>query len=458
MVLSVCVQSGFAAKADGGYPRIMQGPMVGAVAPDSLSIWVRLSGPYTAAIEYDVTPEFSHAKTSATQTADKKTDYCLTLSAANLNPDTTYYYRILVEGAKDTYLGNLQPFTTKTAPDGPARFRVAFGSCARWQEDREQPIWQAVRSISPDLFFWLGDNIYGDALDHDILAEEYRRQRDVALLQPLIRSIPQLAVWDDHDFGLNDHDRTHPHKAEALKVFKTYWPNPEYGTPLTPGVFFTYSYGGVDFIFIDIRYYRDPNAGPDGPEKTMLGEGQLKWLKDQLKQSRSPFKVIVSGSGFTKAKGPGGDSWAAFVHERDQLFEYIQHEKISGVVLLTGDTHVGELNCVPWSEKGGYDLYDLVSSPLAQTTGMGWTSRRPERRIRQVYNASPNVGLIEFDLTGDPKLTFNLIDVYGRTVWAPFELSADELVNGKSTWREKMDDASRKRYEQYTNDQPYYEP
>ena len=50
-----------------------------------------------------------------------------------------------------------------------------------------------------------GVNVLGmlHAEDADILREEYRRQRDVASLQGLIRSVSNLAIWDDHDFGRN---------------------------------------------------------------------------------------------------------------------------------------------------------------------------------------------------------------------------------------------------------------
>lgn len=456
--LAIAAASSFAAKVDGGYPRVMQGPMIGIMQPTEATIWSRLSGPYECVIEYSLTPDFSEANSSQPATASKSDDYCVVSTLSGLQPATTYYYRVLVNGGVSPYRNKYAPFRFKTAPEGPASFRVAFGSCARVQEDPVQPIWRELEAWSPDLFFWLGDNIYGDALDSDILAEEYRRQRDVPFLQPLIRSIPHLAVWDDHDFGLNDHDRTHPGKSEALKVFKNYWPNGAYGTPEAPGVYFIWTYGGVDFFFLDCRYHRSPNTDEDDERKTLLGPLQLQWLKDGLSQSEAPFKVLISGSGWSAAKGPGGDSWAAFMTERNELFNFIRDEEISGVVLLSGDTHVGELNCIPWSEHGGYDLYDLVSSPIAQTPGSGWTERRPERRIRQVFAASPNIGILDFDMSGEPTLRFNLIDVYGRLTWQPFELKASDLVNGRETWRETMDSTSRHRYERTISGQGYYEP
>jgi alkaline phosphatase D len=170
-------------------------------------------------------------------------------------------------------------------------------------------------------------------------------------------------TWDDHDYGLNNHDRTHPGKAEALSVFKEYWANPSYGLAEAPGVFFRYSYGKVDFFFLDVRYYRDPNKDSNDVSKSMLGKRQFEWLRSELENSRATFKLLISGSGWTLAKGEAGDSWASFLSERNAIFDFIRDNDIGGVVLLSGDTHVGELNVIPWSENGGYDLYELTSSP-----------------------------------------------------------------------------------------------
>jgi len=189
----------------------------------------------------------------------------------------------------------------------------------------------------------------------------------------------------------------------------------------------------------------------------MLGPGQLTWLQAALKNSTAVFKVIISASGWSKAKGPGGDSWSAFLHERDALFNYIRDNRIAGVVLLSGDTHVGELNVIPWSEHGGYDFYDLVSSPLAQSASGGWMDRRPERRIRPVYFQTANFGFIDFAFDKIPRLAFNLIDVNGRQVWTPFELRADELANGVQSWPNKASDKEKRRQENYDAGKGYYE-
>lgn len=417
------------------YPRVLQGPMIGPAAPDSFSVWARVSGTFEVRLAYDTTWPFRDPSVTPVQVSRKDEDYVVVLRADGLEPDTRYFYQVLVNGAADRNLAPLGAFATKTAPAGPARFRVAFGSCARVEAFPEQPIWRAVHAASPDLFCWIGDNIYADALDVDVFAEAYRRQREVPALQPVIRSIPQLAIWDDHDYGLNDSDWRNPVREGSLAVFRRYWPNPSYGLPGVPGTFFSYSYGGVDFVFLDTRYHRAPNEEPDGPDKSALGREQFAWLCERLAASRAPFKVLVSGTGWTMAKGPGGDSWASFRSERDRLFDFIRDRGVSGVLLLSGDSHVGELNCVPWSERGGYDLYDLVASPLAQNMGTNWPTRTPELRIRPVYAVMPNFGVLDFDLTASPPtVSLGLVDELGRTVWPAVTLTTEDLQNGVRSW------------------------
>lgn len=431
-----------AAQSKTGTPRLMQGPMLGATQPNSIYIWSRVSGPFTVQIEYSETKDFEEVKTSNIITTEKAKHYIALFELSNLKANTQYFYRLRIEGDLDKYVKDEFPFSFKTAPLAKTNteFSVAFGSCARFQSDREQPIWKAIYKEQPDLFLWIGDNIYGDALDTDILREEYLRQRDIAALQPVIRNIPNLAIWDDHDFGLNNHNKTNPIKKEALDVFKQVWANPSYGEKNNAGVYFKYSYGDVDFFFLDCRYHRDPNKQEDTQEKSFLGKQQYNWLVDGLSKSNATFKLIISGSGWSAAKGTGGDSWASFLNERNRLFNDITHNKVSGVVLLSGDTHVGELNAIPWTKNGGYDFYDLVSSPLAQSSsGDNWMNRKPEAKIRPIYFSGVNFGNITFHFdTNRPYLEFSLINSQNETVMYPLKLYADELQNGVSSWEKKQ--------------------
>jgi alkaline phosphatase D len=438
-----------------GYPRALQGPMVGAPSANAISVWVRVSGAFDVVLEVSPDRYFRNVRASAPVRADATSDYCAVAQVSGLDASTRYYYRFRIDGVLDRY--QPLPYHTKTAPRGRAAFRATFGSCARLQIDTEQQIFSVAQALEPDLMFWLGDNIYADSTVPEAIADLYRRQREIERVKPFIRSTPSLAIWDDHDFGINDSDRTNPVREQSLALFKNYWANGQYGLADTPGIFRTYTYGGVDFFMLDGRYYRDPADDPDIPGKTMLGATQKAWLKDALRSSRAPFKVLVSGGGFSKAER-GGDSWAVYTHERDEIFDFIRDNAITGVFGISGDSHMGELNCVPRSEQGGYDIYDLCSSPLANLPDLDFVDQMPEVRIRPTYTRSTNIGLLDFDFEHGPRLTYTLHNMYGAPAWDALELTPADLRNGVSTWRSKITPSELERWERFQAGGAYFSP
>jgi alkaline phosphatase D len=438
-----------------GYPRTLQGPMVGAPTSNAIRVWSRVSGPFDVVLEVSPARDFADIRASAPVRASQSNDFTAVTVVDGLSPATSYYYRLRIDGVLDRY--QPLPYRTRTAPRGRSAFRAAFGSCARLQIDTEQRIFSVAQALEPDLMFFIGDNIYADSTAPEALADLYRRQREIERVKPLIRSVPSLAIWDDHDFGINDSDRTNPIREQSLRLFRQYWANPSGGLPNTPGIFFKYAYGGVDFFFLDGRYYRDPGDAPDGPGKTMLGAEQKAWLKDALRDSRAPFKVLVSGGGFSKAES-NGDSWAVYRNERDEIFDFIRDNRIDGVFGISGDSHMGELNCVPRSEQGGYDFYDLCSSPLANLPDLDFVDQMPEVRIRRPWTRSVNVGLLDFSFDDGPKLTYTLHNVYGAPAWDPLVLTPADLRNGVSTWRQKIDADELVRLERYREGGAYYDP
>ncbi|MCA0395024.1 MAG: alkaline phosphatase D family protein [Proteobacteria bacterium] len=439
-----------------GYPRALQGPMLGAPGPNHLTVWVRASGAFEVQLEVASDRDFRRIVQTVTTVASPEDDFCLTLRAEGLSPATAYWYRLRYDGQLDRF--QFLPHRAYTAPAGDAAFAVAFGSCCRIQYDADQRIWNTVRALEPDMFLWLGDNIYADSDQPAALTDLYARGRVVPSLEPLLRSVPQLATWDDHDFGYNDSDGLSPFKADALRIFKRFWANPSYGQANDPGVYCRQHYGGVDFFILDGRYHRDPTEAPDNAHKTMLGGAQKAWLKRELKASTTPFKILAIGGGWSSAENEkGGDSWAVYMAERNEIFDFIRDQGITGVVCISGDSHMGELNCIPWSHRGGYDIYDFCSSPLAQMPAAKHTRQVPEVRVRDVWTRTVNVGCMRFDLTGaTPTLTYTLHNDLGEAVWDPLVLTPDDLRNGVRTWDAKADPEELQRLERFKRGGGYY--
>ena len=100
----------------------------------------------------------------------------------------------------------------RAVADGVLR-RIAFGSCAK--ENRKQPIWDAVVDARPELFVFLGDNVYGDTDDMAVLAGKYAKLAAQPGFQKLKRQAGIVATWDDHDYGADDVGRDYPMKRES---------------------------------------------------------------------------------------------------------------------------------------------------------------------------------------------------------------------------------------------------
>jgi alkaline phosphatase D len=145
----------------------------------------------------------------------------------------------------------------------PLVSRIALGSCMK--QDRPVPVLGTVREWEPELFIWLGDNIYGDTDDMAVLEAKYRNWRPSRCLPQLRARVPMVATWDDHDYGVNDGGLEYPKKEESKEVFLRFWGEPE-GTERRqrPGIYTSYRFGdpalnkSLQVIMLDTRTFRTP--------------------------------------------------------------------------------------------------------------------------------------------------------------------------------------------------------
>jgi len=229
------------------------------------------------------------------------------------------------------------------ATSAPESVSFLLGSCALQHpllSERRNRIFTAMRNTPSDFMIWTGDNVYllgrkqwGSA---EGMERAYQKQRSIPEIEAFVRSRPQLAIWDDHDFGPNNADGHFPLKDSALAVFQKYWANPYYGTADQGGNFSHFEAGDASFFLLDGRFFRDTEDG------IILGRTQLEWLKRGLAASTASFKFIVTASQ-ALATNPGGDELGDAPAEKNALLDFIASEGISGVVFLSGDRLYTEL-------------------------------------------------------------------------------------------------------------------
>lgn len=263
----------------------------------------------------------------------------------------------------------------------------------------------------------LGDNVYIDDPKH-LLTQQYcyYRRQSQPDWRHLVASVPVYAIYDDHDFGLDD-CKPGPHiykpkwKRTVWKTFRDNWVNPAYGGgEQQPGCWFDFQIADVHFIMLDCRYYRDLKGG------SMLGPVQKQWVLDTLASSNGTFKVLVSSVPWASGVKPGSkDTWDGFPEEREQLFGFLEDRHIDGVILMSADRHRTDMRKIP--RPNGYDLTDVMSSRLTNVHTHPLMEQAKGSEFVMGYNEKCSVGLLEFDTTvEDPQVTFRMVSIDNEDV------------------------------------------
>ena len=150
--------------------------------------------------------------------------------------------------------------------------------------------------------------------------------------------------------------------------FPTPGPSQELGID-GQGIFQAFRRGPIEVFLLDTRWFADIEKSPLASDKrSLLGAKQIAWLQKGLAASTADFKVLACGMVWNDAVRPGKkDCWGNWLDERDALLGWIGEKKISGVVLVGGDIHRSRVILHPFKGLAGYDVPELISSPIAQS-------------------------------------------------------------------------------------------
>ncbi len=303
--------------------------------------------------------------------------------------------------------------------------RIAFGSCNRQTEP--SPVFGRLAEDGADLFLFIGDTVYADsrerAMRPDDLARAFARLRERPEFRALERRMPIAAIWDDHDFGRND-GGAESHDAALQTAFLDGWRVPADDPRRTRrGLYRAWRFGPegrrVQILFLDTRSFRAPlqrrpKGDPAGkyrpdpdPAKTMLGAAQWRWLEARLGEP-ADLRLLVS-SIQVLSEGHGWERWGNLPAERERLFALLRRTGARGVLLLSGDRHVGARY---QGDIGlGYPLSELTASAI--NTSWRTAPAEPGPHIRGDLVRRDHVGLIEIDWTAR-RLTLSLRDAAGE--------------------------------------------
>lgn len=312
-------------------------------------------------------------------------------------------------------------------PAQEAVTRLACGSCYKPKNDRG--IWKTIAADQPQIFLFMGDNVYADTNDPEEIAEEYEKLNEQPDYAAFSRKIPILPIWDDHDYGQNDAGREFPQKEESARLFFDAFSFPaDHPARQTPGVYHSRIFGPagkrLQVIMLDTRYFRSPLVQvkkdgrktylpQTGPDATMLGPAQWDWLASQLKKP-ADLRLIVSSIQII-ATDHRFEKWANLPEERARLFKLLGGPGVGPVLLLSGDRHCAEVARLPAAEIGTpYDLYEMTSSGM---THAGAPDDPSPTRVDGTFTRKKNYGLIEIAWQDpEPRVLLRIKSTDGKTL------------------------------------------
>jgi alkaline phosphatase D len=339
-------------------PDAVTGPMIGHTSDTETHLWIRPAK--AGQVTVIVAPAAGGAEQKLTAQAEAEHDFCVSIRVPGLQPATAYSFRFEQE---DAALGQ-GSFRTWPAAGKPAKVTIAMGSCALTESS---PVWARMAQSGAEAILVMGDTPYIDSYKLEDVRRHQREFLHIPELKPLIAKMPMWGTWDDHDFGLNSHlGNSNPKgKQSTRKAFVEYRANASHGEK-SLGVYTSFRVGPLEVLLLDPRWFSMCEKSPVAPDKdSCFGAMQWEWIKRTLKASTAPFKLLAMGEVWQDKMNKETDDMGSFPWEREALFDFVRAEKIGGVFLFGGDIHCSRHLC----SKGrvGYDLHDLVSSPIHES-------------------------------------------------------------------------------------------
>lgn len=420
--------------------RLISGPMLGYVEHQSALIWLE-----TDTMVHEVSILWNEKSKPGTKnkTTLRRGSYetfqpwKIELNGLKWNR-CEYEYRIMLNGKiiNGVYQFVSKPAWARWSKDPAPDFSFMLGSCTFLNDslyDRpgkpyglDPGILNSMAKTSADFMIWTGDNLYLREADWSS-AWGIGRRNSVHRARPELADVlsvrPNYAIWDDHDFGPNDSNKSFELADYSTAYFKDYWGNKTYGED-HKGIYSKFSYSDAEFFLLDDRSFRDANQLPDSLEgrvnlnKRFLGEKQMSWLMNSLASSEARYKFIICGSQVMNSFADK-ECMRKYPADFSAFTQFIREQKISGIVILSGDRHFTELLKIEGVTS--YPIYEFTCSPVTSGPFVKIAETREGNnplRVEGTLYADNNYGRIS--LRGTGKVRRVVIETFnrkGEVVW-----------------------------------------
>ncbi|MDP2904615.1 MAG: alkaline phosphatase D family protein [Methylovulum sp.] len=446
-------------------PLMEQGIQFGDLDHGSVMVWSRANKDSRMMVEYALNGQFTDSKIIRGPYALKGADYTARQELNKLPLGKDVYVRVWFEDLTNARTKSepvVGHFHTVSANDN-VRFVWGGDTAGQGWGINEafggMKIYEAMRQVNPQFFIHSGDNIYADGIINETVTTsaaengqiwtnivtpevakvaetqaEYRGRYKYNLMDTNVRAfnaqVPQIWQWDDHEVVNNwsdskdlSADTRYTVKdipllvARAATAFKEYSAQRPHSAEEADRVYRKVSYGPLlDVFVIDMRSYRGPNTAnmqtAESAETKFLGDGQVAWLQNGLKNSKATWKVIAAdmpiglniSDDFVnnppqrwEAIANGNDGPAAGRElEMARLLSNIKKDNVKNIVWLTADVHYAAAHYYDPSKAATNDFngfWEFVSGPL-NAGSFGPNTKDGTFGIQAVFEKAPPAGQV----------------------------------------------------------------
>lgn len=376
-------------------------------------------------LRYSTQAELTDATTTDWFPVDAEGDFVHQFEITSLRPATRYYVQVEARdpGETDVTATVSGQFGTPATADAwqDVEFAVITGQ-SYWDLDHPAGfnVYPAMGKRDLDFVVPTGDTVYLDseaprARTVELARYHWHRMYSLSRHIEFHRRVPGYWEVDDHDSWVNDCWPTMKANwmlpltfEEGFAIFREQVP---LGSKPTHR---TIRWGkGLQVWLVEGRLYRSPNRMEDGPEKSIWGHQQRKWLMDSIVASDADFKVLISPTPIVGPdRGAKADNHAndAFRHEGDLFRNWTAEAGLSNFFVCCGDRHWQYHSIDPSS-----GLHEFSCGPVSDQHAGGSPGRDPQ--IQPFHRVKGGFLTVAVDRhEGLPRITFRHHDVQGEVV------------------------------------------
>lgn len=435
-------------------PHQATGVKVGEVTETSAIVWMRLTAesrrrsgstttlpadgrvedmggacpgaPGRVRVRYGLREDLADAKATDWVEVSAATDFTHSFRLMGLKPATVYHYAADTAGPGGTPQHGSLHGRFATAPPPSDRADVVFTVITgQMYKDLDSPegyrIYDAMAALKPAFLVPTGDTVYYDneepiATTPALARYHWQRMYSLPRLVAFHLRVPGYWEKDDHDTFYNDcwPTREVPEMApmtfaEGQRIFREQ-------APVGDTPYRTFRWGRALQIWLtEGRDFRSPNTMPDGPDKTIWGATQKRWLKETLLASDADWKVLISP---TPIVGPDRKSKSdnhanrAFGHEGNEFRQWVKGHLPKNFFIACGDRHWQYHSVDPATGVQEFACGPASDEHAGGSPGLDRSFHRFHRVKGGFLSVSVKAG------GGRSEILFRLHDAEGRVVYA----------------------------------------